>query len=134
MSLHQILETLIHHTTFRTEAEQHQALDLLDSSVDHEDPAEGARARTTWQPPVPTDASGAPITVPTGMTSAQADELISLLKSQQAPKPRNVLKGESDMFPEDAPTPDVPARPSDPTAPPIATPPVTAADVPEGVK
>lgn len=127
MSTHKILETLINHTTFRTEAEKHATLDLLDASVDHDDPTEGAIARTTWKTPVPTDASGQPITAPTGMTSAQAEELIALLKAQQ---PRNVLKGESDIFPEDAPTLDVPARPPDLLPP--ATP-VAAADVPPGV-
>lgn len=85
MSAHQILETLIRHTTFRTEAEQHALLDLLDETVDHDDPTEGAIARTAWQTPVPRDASGQPITVPTGMTSQQADELIALMKAQQAP-------------------------------------------------
>jgi hypothetical protein len=116
VSLHQILETLIHHTTFRTEAEHHQALDLLDSSVDHDDPAEGAIARTTWQPPVPTDSSGAPITVPTGMTSAQADELISLMKAQQGAQ-------------MDQQTPAPPEVEGAPLPPPIST-----TDVPEGVK
>lgn len=110
MSLHQILETLIHHTTFRTEAEQHQALDLLDSTVDHEDPAEGAVARTAWKP---VDAAGQPIAPPPAtMTSAQADELISLLKNQQG--------GASNIVPPEPPA-DLP-------------PAVTSADVPEGVK
>lgn len=119
MSLHQILETLIHHTTFRTEAEQHQALDLLDETVDHEDPAEGAVARTDWKVKPPLDASGQPIPVPTGMTSAQADELISLLKSQQASVPSAG-----------------PSTPTDhPSEPPADLPPaVSPADVPEGVK
>lgn len=114
MSLHQILETLIHHTTFRTEAEQHQALDLLDETVDHEDPAEGAVARTDWKVKPPLDASGQPIPVPTGMTSAQADELISLLKSQQGVGMDTVGQGIE-------PASDLP-------------PAVSPADVPEGVK
>lgn len=120
MSLHQILETLIHHTTFRTEAEQHQALDLLDETVDHEDPAEGAVARTDWKVKPPLDASGQPIPVPTGMTSAQADELISLLKSQQASVP-----SASPSTPTDHP-PDSPASP--------LSPPISSDDVPDGVK
>lgn len=120
MSLHQILETLIHHTTFRTEAEQHQALDLLDETVDHEDPAEGAVARTDWKVKPPLDASGQPIPVPTGMTSAQADELISLLKSQQANIP-----SAGPSTPVDHP-PDSPASP--------LSPPISSDDVPDGVK
>lgn len=120
MSLHAILETLIRHTTFRTEAEQHEALELLDSAVDHDDPAEGAIARTAFRPPVPTDASGQPIQVPTGMTSAQADELIALLKAQQLKPPLSAV--------------DVPPEPKvTPAADMPAVEPVAATDVPEGV-
>lgn len=88
MSLHAILEKLIHNATFRTEDEKHEALEMLDATVDRpEPPGPSSIARTTFRPPVPLDAAGNPVIVPTGMTSAQADELIALLKAQQAPPP-----------------------------------------------
>jgi hypothetical protein len=142
MGIHHILEELIHNTSFRTEAESHELLDHLHGLDDHPEPAEGDRARTAWKPPVPTDAAGNPIIPPTMMTEDQAAKLIALLEASQTPQvPRNVLKGQSDIdFPEDAPTPDVPARPGDA---PVATPaadmptipaaPVSAADVPPGI-
>ncbi len=58
------------------------------------------------------------------MTSAQADELISLLKAQVL---RNVLKGENETIPGENET----IPPADAPAP--LPPPVTPADVPPGV-
>lgn len=127
MSLHQILETLIHHTTFRTETERHQMLDLLDAHVDRAEPiSETSIARADWRPKL---ANGTLVTAPpAAMTSDQAAELISLLK---AAAPRNVLKGQSDIISEDAPVEptDVPETvPASPLAPPVS-----ASDVPPGV-
>jgi hypothetical protein len=119
VSLHQILETLIRHTNFRTEAEQYEAMELLDNSIDHDEPTDTSMARTNWRPAPPTDASGQPITVPTAMTSAQADELIALMKSQQATVPSAGPSTPIDTAPEPPPEP----APLPPTVKPDDVPP-----------
>jgi hypothetical protein len=142
MTLHALLETLINHTVFRTEQERHEALDLLDAHVERaEPPGPNSIARTDWRPKIATLPSGLP--VPTGMTSAQADELIALFKAAQNPPdiasppvPRNVLKGENDILPEDAPlevTTEAPPPTVTPAADMPSIEPVSPSDVPDGV-
>jgi hypothetical protein len=131
MSLHTLLEMLIHHTTFRTENERHEALELLDAHVEPPPVTETTIARTDWRPKVATDAQGIPLPIP-----ASAAEVQSLLEQN-----RQLIAMLQGMTTPETTQADAPDVKTTQMPPPMVTPaadmpaiePVSPSDVPDGV-